>query len=498
MSVGGSSYGQGEAKVDDDEVLRTRLELVQRHVHGQIPLTEVATDAGVSLRTARRWLARYRKSGPSGLQRASRPESGSRKFPVELVEFIEGLALLKPPMRFVTVHRRAVKLAKKKKWASPSYGTVRSIIRRLNPALVTLAHEGSAALRDKFEIVYRHRAECPNAVWQADHTLLDLMTLDANGEEVRPWLTTVIDDYSRAVAGYLVFYGAPSALNTSLALRQAIWRKGNPDWQVCGIPDRLYVDHGSDFTSIHLEQVSVDLRFEIIYSTVARPQGRGKVERLFRTINTELLSELPGHLKDGKPASSPRLSLPELDKAIGRYIVSEYNARVHSAIGETPLNAWCGEGWLPRMPDTLEELDSLLVMVARSRQVQRDGIRFEGLRFTSPTLAAYVGEPVTIRYDPRDMSEIRVFHKNAFLCRAISPKHAGQVISLKDIQAARVAHRKRLRAELKKKKARVSDYLPGILNSQVDNFVEKSKEPKPIQRLKPKKTPRLKTYLEED
>jgi len=41
----------------------------------------------------------------------------------------------------------------------------------------------------------------------------------------------------------------------------------------------FYVDHGSDFTSIHLEQVAADLRFQLIYSTVARPQGRGKIER---------------------------------------------------------------------------------------------------------------------------------------------------------------------------------------------------------------------------
>ena len=402
---------------------------------------------------------------------------------------------MKPPLNYATIHRRAEKLAKKQGWPYPSYSTVRNIVRNLSPALVTLAHEGSTALRDKFEMVYRHRAEYPNAVWQADHTLLDLITLDANGDEMRPWLTTVIDDYSRAVAGYMVFYGAPSALNTSLALRQAIWRKENHSWQVCGVPDVLYVDHGSDFTSTHLEQVSVDLRFQLVYSTVARPQGRGKIERLFRTINTELLPDLPGHLKKGKLASPPGLSLSELDKTIGNYIVSEYNKRVHSSIGESPLDSWCGKGWIPRMPDTLEELDSLLVMVAKSRKVHRDGIRFEGLRFTSPTLAAYVGEPVAIRYDPRDMSEIRVFHKNTFLCKAVSPKHAGKVISLKDIQAARVAHRKRLRKELKEKKARVSDYLPGILNQHIEPTFKKRKEPKKKQKTK---VQRLRTYLEED
>ena len=54
-------------------------------------------------------------------------------------------------------------------------------------------------------------------MWQADHTQLDLMILDASGKAVRPWLTTVIDDHSRALAGYFVFLGAPSALQTSLS-----------------------------------------------------------------------------------------------------------------------------------------------------------------------------------------------------------------------------------------------------------------------------------------
>ena len=50
--------------------------------------------------------------------------------------------------------------------------------------------------------------------------------------------------------------------------------------------------------------------------------------------------------------------------------------------------------------------------------------------------AAYVGETVTIRYDPRDITEIRVFHRERFLCRAVSPDHADRTISLKDIQRA--------------------------------------------------------------
>src|SRR5690606_28204060 len=99
-----------------------------------------------------------------------------------------------------------------------------------------------------------------------------------------------------------------------------------------------------------------ELRFELVHSAVGRPQGRGKVERLFGTLNAELLPELPGHLVGGKPATPPRLSLPELDAAIGAFVVGTYHTRVHREIGVPPRQAWLGEGWLPRIPESLEEL----------------------------------------------------------------------------------------------------------------------------------------------
>ena len=49
----------------------------------------------------------------------------------------------------------------------------------------------------------------------------------------RPRLTAILDDFNGAVAGYAVNLGAPSALQTALALRQAIWREADPPWTVC-------------------------------------------------------------------------------------------------------------------------------------------------------------------------------------------------------------------------------------------------------------------------
>ncbi len=472
--------------------IATRLSLLRPYLDGERSLGSIAAEMGISLRTARRWINRLRDSGPAGLARKSRSDAGNRKLSDELLATVEGLALTKPKLSIATIHRKVRSIAEARGWRPPSYGSVHGIVNTLDPAAVLLAHEGEAAFRDRYELVHLHRAERPNATWQADHTQLDLIILDANGTQARPWLTTVIDDYSRAVAGYMVFIGAPSSLNTSLALRQAIWRKTNTDWPVCGVPDVLHVDHGSDFTSVHLDQAAADLRFRLVYSIVARPQGRGKVERLFGTINTELLPELPGHLVEGKPVSPPGLSLPELEAAIGTFIVGNYNKRVHDTIGEAPIDAWRANGWLPRLPENLEALDILLVMVARPRTVRRDGIHFEGLRFLDPTLAAYVGESVTIRYDPRDMGEIRVFHRNAFLCRAVNVERDGQAISLKDIQTARLAHRRQLRGLIKERQQRVLDLLlPFPRPTSVIATPKIAPPPSP-------KRPRLRTYLEDE
>jgi putative transposase len=57
-----------------------------------------------------------------------------------------------------------------------------------------------------------------------------------------------------------------------------------------------------------------------------------------------------------------------------------------------------------------------------------------------------VGEDVTIRYDPRDMAEIRVFYKDRFLCRAISAEIAGETIALRDIVRVRNSRRRDLGA----------------------------------------------------
>jgi Mu transposase, C-terminal len=116
------------------------------------------------------------------------------------------------------------------------------------------------------------------------------------------------------------------------------------------------------------------------------------------------------------------LGLPKLDVRLRRFLVETYQQRVLSETGMAPAVRWEADGFLPRLPDSAEQLDLLLLTVAKTRRVHPDGIHFQGYRYLDTTLAAYVGEDAIIRYDPRDLAELRVYFGDEFLCRAINPE----------------------------------------------------------------------------
>lgn len=109
--------------------------------------------------------------------------------------------------------------------------------------------------------------EYSNHVWQCDHTRVDVLLVDRNGAILsRPWLTTVIDTYSRCIMGFNLGYNAPSSQVVALALRHAILPKQydsqyqlHCDWGTYGKPEHFYTNGGKDFRSNHLQQISVQL-----------------------------------------------------------------------------------------------------------------------------------------------------------------------------------------------------------------------------------------------
>lgn len=430
-----------------------RFQIIRPFLEEGVPLTQIAQQHSLLLRTLQSWVQRYRHDGLVGLARKGRTDRGKRRVRSELEKLIEGLALRKPRPTMSYIHRQVTSVAKTNGWKAPSYGFVKLVVSQLEPALVTLAHEGTKAYQDEYDLLFRREGACPNDIWQADHTPLAIWLLDENGQPAKPWLTVIIDDYSRAIAGYSIGFQSPSALLTALALRQAIWRKSDPKWHIYGIPGIFYTDHGSDFTSKHMEQVCVDLKIQAIFSEIGQPRGRGRIERFMRTVDQLFLCEQPGYAPPDSASVKADLSLAEFEARFKNFLLDNYHQRVHGETGVAPQERWEAGGFLPRVADSLEQLDLLLLTVAKARRVHQDGIHFQSLRYMDTILAAYVGEEVLLRYDPHDMAEIRVYYRDSFICHAVCQEIAGQTIALKDIIRARTKRRQQLRDKLKDRQA---------------------------------------------
>lgn len=442
----------------DRSVALKRFYAIRPFIEDEIPLPQLATEQKISVRTLKRWVKSYKRGGLKGLTARKRPPVQSA-LPADMRELVEGLALESAGRTVASIKREIDALATEHHWPQISYHAFRRIVKSLDRRLVSLAHEGPKTYSDKYDIVFRRRAKAPNAIWQSDHTELDVWLLDENDSPAKPWLGVILDDYSRAVCGYSISFDAPSAMQTALMLRQAIWRKPDANWHMCGIPEKFYTDHGSDYTSKHMEQVAADLKLRLIFSRQGKPRGRGKMERFFGTVNELFLCHVPGNTITGSRRPKAKLNLREFCDLFHTWLLKDYQQREHAELKASPASEWEEGTFLPRMPESLEQLDLLLLTVAKSRLVQPDGIHFQTLRYMSPVLAPYVREHVVIRYDPQDLAEIRVFHNNHFLCQAICPQLESQTISLKDIVRARNQQRKELGQTITERRKVIDRYV---------------------------------------
>src|SRR5437763_13182573 len=171
----------------------TRFTIIRPALEDGVTQAQVARTHNISKSTIGRWVKRYREHGLAGLVDAkARSDKGtSLRLPADAVTLIEGLALQTPPRSISAIHRQVCAIAKAQGWNVPSYDSVYRIIKKLDPALLILAHQGAAAYREEYDLLYLREASHANAMWQADHTPLDVCLLDEEGKPTKPYLTAI-------------------------------------------------------------------------------------------------------------------------------------------------------------------------------------------------------------------------------------------------------------------------------------------------------------------
>ncbi len=459
--------GEIVAEIADDnkqllEIIQKLLEPCDRITYGQRQ-REAAAQLGKSVRTVRRLVKKWEEEGLAALSQTTREDKGKHRIEQDWQDFIiktykegnKGSKRITPKQVAVRVQAKAAELGQDR---YPSY---RTVYRVLQPIIERQEQQASIRSRgwrgSRLSVKTRDgkdlSVEYSNHVWQCDHTRVDVLLVDRNGELLsRPWLTTVIDTYSRCIMGFNLGFAAPSSQVVALALRHAILPKRydsqyqlHCDAGTYGKPEHFYTDGGKDFRSNHLQQISVQLGF--VCHLRDRPSEGGIVERPFGTLNTELFSTLPGYTGSNvqeRPEQAEKeacLTLRELDRLLVRYIVDKYNQSIDARLGDqTRFQRW--EAGLIAAPNPIAERDmDICLMKQTRRSIYRGGyLQFENLIYRGENMAGYAGESVVLRYDPKDITTVLIYRQEAgeevFLARAFAQDLETEQMSLDEAKAS--------------------------------------------------------------
>lgn len=106
--------------------------------------------------------------------RKKRSDQSKSRMPEDMKRLVEALYLAKPRRSIAAIHREATEVAARQGWPPPGYEQVRAVVGALSPSLISMAHEGTDAYRQAYDLLHRREASHPNEIWQADHTQLDV------------------------------------------------------------------------------------------------------------------------------------------------------------------------------------------------------------------------------------------------------------------------------------------------------------------------------------
>lgn len=231
----------------------------------------------------------------------------------------------------------------------------------------------------------RFEAELPNDIWQSD--CLHGPKALHEGKMRKTYLFAFIDDMSRLIP-HGEFY-----LNERIdcyidALTKALSKRG--------LPRKLYVDNGPAFSTQVLRHACASLGIALIHSAPYQPEGRGKIERFFKTVRMQFLSGIP----DGLP-------LTELNTRLDEWI-DEYHTREHGSTKEAPLSRYAKHLHLIReAPKHL--MDHFRKRVARKVDKDRT-ISLDGRLYEAPV--ALIGRTVTLLYHESDPARVELVYDN--------------------------------------------------------------------------------------
>lgn len=302
-----------------------------------------------------------------------------------------------------------------------------------------LGREGEKAFKDRcapfIKRVYDNMTA--NEWWIADNHTFDVITMGENGKTHRLYLTAFFDARSGIFTGCHVTLN-PSSQATLIALRKGILKYG--------LPENIYVDNGREFLTHDVgglghrakkpknnpdrydpppifERLGIKMTNALVRNAKAKIIERrfcdikNQLSRLFDTYVGGNVVERPEKLKkvlkDGKITLDAEF-IEMVDTLLEwHFNQQEYGGAVIEDRGKPRMQVF-NEQLHKKRVASAEELNLMLLRSARAQKVTRRGVHLTigGQRidyWNDDLLATMLGKQVYFRYDPDDLSEVRIY-----------------------------------------------------------------------------------------
>jgi putative transposase len=324
----------------------------------------------ISEQTIRRWVRWWRAGGFEALVPA--PARVTPRTPAEVLALAVALKRENPDRTAVQITRI---LRAQAGWA-PSDRTLQRHFVRLE---LDRELEGGPQAFGRFEA-----SRC-NELWTGDALHGPVIT----GRKT--YLFAFLDDRSRAVMAAR-FGFSEDTVRLAAALRPALASRG--------VPERIYVDNGSAFVDSWLLRACASLGIKLVHSTPGRPEGRGKIERFFRTVRDQFLVEITSE------AASAITGLEELNRLFTAWAETVYHPRPHSETGAPPLRRWAEGVPVPLPLPTPAQLREAFLWSEFRTVTKTATISLHGNTYQVDELLT--GRKVELVFDPFDLTGIEV------------------------------------------------------------------------------------------
>lgn len=341
--------------------------------------------------TMKGWLHRFRKKGFGGLVPKARSDKGTiRVLSEELKSHIREERKSQLHLSCIKFYNHCLKLE--------ALGTPPVCIETLRRFLKSenLYKTREVIPRKKFEMSYF------GELWTCDFMHGPLVLVEQGRKRrSKAILMAIIDDYSRMIVG-----GTFGVLENTQTIEH-VFKEAILGF---GVPDRLYCDNGSAFSSHYLDRVCAHLNIGLVHSKPYDSPSRGKIERFFRTVRENFLVDFK---------EDQGLDLKGINEAFQKWLQNHYHITFHHGIQGRPMDRYqISTRNYPRKRFSEEHLDEFF-LVSLERTVNKDcTVSLHSIYYEVPS--KYIGQRVELRF-PQDRPNEVYLYENDVRVQRIKP-----------------------------------------------------------------------------